>query len=278
MPATWLIEAGVYGDELAPLVAEIRRQGMTAASISHRVLSQRGSLIAAGAPLADHACVVGYGTYPFAREIQLHRGWSPGAWCTAENLDCAAYYPRFAKHLLNRRHALLTGVEAIASGERLFDEFGRDDRLFIRPASCNKQFVGRLSDRDSFADDLAPARFDPGCMVVVAEPQAIGREWRLVVIDGRVISGSQYAIDGERTIAAGVPQAVVKFAERVLADVAWAPDPAFMVDVCEAADELRVVELNGFSTSWLYAADFRAVVAAAADLACRTWRDRGNPA
>jgi hypothetical protein len=25
--------------------------------------------------------VVGYGTFPFAGQVQLHRRWVPGAWC-----------------------------------------------------------------------------------------------------------------------------------------------------------------------------------------------------
>jgi hypothetical protein len=278
MTPTWLIETGVYGEEIAPLVAEIRRQGMAVESLSHRILSQQRRVTAGGRVVDEGACVIGYGTSPFVREIQLHRSWIPGAWYAPDNLDCRAYYPRFEKHLLNRRYVVLSYVEAISARDRLFDEFGHDDRVFVRPSASNKQFVGRVTDLESFADALAPARFDPACHVVVAEPQTIGREWRLVVVEGRVIAGSRYAVNGERSVAAGLPTSVIVFAKRVLAEVDWTPDPAFMLDVCEAAGELRVVELNGFSTSWLYAADFRAVIAAATDLAFRTWRDRDDPA
>jgi hypothetical protein len=51
MTPTWLIESGVYGKEIEPLVAEIRRQGMTVESISHRILAQRNRLNAGGQPL-----------------------------------------------------------------------------------------------------------------------------------------------------------------------------------------------------------------------------------
>jgi hypothetical protein len=44
-----------------------------------------------------------------------------------------------------------------------------------------------------------------------------------------------------------------------------------MIDVCESAGRLWLVELNGFSTSWLYACDLAAVVAEASELATRTW-------
>ncbi len=89
MRPTWLIEAGVYGDEAGPLLAEIRRQGMAAEVVPHQTL-RRGSVpVANGHPLAPAACVLGYGTFPFARQIQFHHPWVPGAWCSATNLDCA---------------------------------------------------------------------------------------------------------------------------------------------------------------------------------------------
>jgi hypothetical protein len=45
-----------------------------------------------------------------------------------------------------------------------------------------------------------------------------------------------------------------------LAAEARRPDDVFMLDVCESGGELRLVELNGFICSWLYACDLAAVV------------------
>ena len=273
MRAIWLIEAGVYGDETIPLLDEIRRQGMGAEAISHRALNREaGPIVIEGRLLEADACVIGYGTFPFARQIMLHLQWLPGAWCAAENLDCATYYAHYGGYLLNQNYAILAGVEAIRQRDWLFSVFGRGGRVFIRPTSCLKLFVGRCVDRESFAAALAPARYDPTTLVVVAAPQSISREWRLVVIDGQVVSGSQYAVNGSRAITADCPTEVREFAESMLTAVRWRPDPAFMLDVCESAGRLWLVELNSFSGSWLYGCDLRAVVAAAGELAERTWR------
>src|ERR1700722_14783957 len=94
----WLIEAGVYDGEAEPLLAEIRRQGMALEIMSHRVLQKEKTF-------ADGECVIGYGTFPFAREIQLHRRWTPGAWCDPANLDCARYFAYFGRFLLNQHYA-----------------------------------------------------------------------------------------------------------------------------------------------------------------------------
>ena len=88
MRPTWLIEAGVYGAEADPLLAEIGRQGMAAEVVPFQALLKEKSLTAGGRPLAEGDCVLGYGTFPFARQIQLHRRWVPGAWCDPGNLDC----------------------------------------------------------------------------------------------------------------------------------------------------------------------------------------------
>jgi hypothetical protein len=200
MRPVWLIEAGVYGDEVAPLFDEIRRQGMTAEVVPHQIIRKGASPTIAGHPLAHDACVIGYGTYPFAQEILLYHRWTPGAWCSAVNLDCSTYYPHYGRFLLNQPHRILPGVEAIRRRDELFAEFARDDEVFARPTSSHKLFVGRCVHRDDFATALAPTRYDPEARVVIASPQPIAREWRLVVVGDRVVAGSQYVAGGERVI------------------------------------------------------------------------------
>jgi hypothetical protein len=272
MRPTWLIEAGVYGDEALPLLDEVRRQGMIAEVVPHQSLRKGSAPVVGGQPLAPEACVLGYGTFPFAQQILLHRHWLPGAWCSAQNLDCAAYFAYFGRYLLNQHYAIMAGVEAIRQRDWLFSVFGRDERVFARPTSCHKLFVGRCIDRDSFPAALAPTRYDLATLVVLASPQPISREWRVVVIGNRIVSGSQYAVGGERAITADSPSEVRAFAESMLSEVRWRPDPAFMLDVCESAGRLWLVELNSFSGSWLYRCELPAVVSAASDLCERIWQ------
>ena len=78
-------------------------------------------------------------------------------------------------------------------------------------------------------------------------------------------------MQGERAIAPGCPLEVPDFAESMLAEVRWRPDPVFMLDVCESAGRLCLVELNSFSGSWLYRCELPTVVAEASALAERTW-------
>jgi hypothetical protein len=267
----WLIEAGVYGAEADPLLDEIRRQGMAAAVVPFEALLKGKAVAVGGRTLEDGDCVLGYGTFPFVREIQLHRRWVPGAWCNAEGLDCTCYFAHFGKFLLNQPYAILPGVEATRQRDWLFRVLGRDDEVFVRPTGCHKLFTGRCVYRDDFASALAPTRYDPTTLVVVASPREIDREWRLVTMGDQVLAASQYAEQGGKSVAEGCPEPVRAYAEQLLTAVPWRPDPILMMDVCEAEGELWLVELNGFSTSWLYQCDLATVVSRARELAVAIW-------
>jgi hypothetical protein len=271
MRPTWLIEADVYGPEADPLLASIRRQGMAGEVVPFQALQMEKELVAGGRRLADDDCVIGYGTFPFGREIGLHRHWTPGAWCDPANLDCTCYFARFGRFLLNQHYAIRPGVEAIRQRDWLFEVFGKEDEVFARPAGCGKVFTGRCIHRDDFASALGPTRYDPATLVVIASPREIDREWRLVVAEGRVVAASGYAEGGSKAVAPGCPGEVRAFVEAMLAEVLWAPDPIYMLDVCEAEGRLHLVEINGFSCSWLYGCDLPAVVAAASRLAVQAW-------
>jgi ATP-grasp domain, R2K clade family 3 len=264
----WLIEADVFGKEIECLKAEIRRQSMTFGVVHHDTFTSGYLTDIAGKKLEPNDCVIFVGSWPLWRHIQLHwPGWTPGGWCNTDRLDCAAYYAQFDGFLLNRRHAIMTGVEAISKQAELFEQFGDDDQVFVRPTGCLKVFNGRCVESVSFASALAPSRYDPNTTVLVAQPRRIEREWRFVVANHRPIAASQYHDAGTRCIRQGCPREVWSFVEAVLSKSTWQPDEIFILDVCEADDQLHVLELNGFSCAGLYDCKLAPIVAAAAELA-----------
>ena len=70
----WLLESGVYGDEIQPLAAEVRRQGMRCEFVTYR------EIVKGPFPLPPGSRAIVYGTYPTVRHAMLHRGWTPGGW------------------------------------------------------------------------------------------------------------------------------------------------------------------------------------------------------
>jgi hypothetical protein len=95
----------------------------------------------------------------------------------------------------------------------------------------------------------------------------LSAEWRLVVAGDAVVAASAYFVDGVLSPSPVCPAPVREFAERMLADVRWRPDPLFVMDVCECEGRFYLLEFNSFSCSGFYRCDLRAVVSAASSAA-----------
>ena len=271
MIAVWLIEADVFGESFDALKAEIRRQGMVWEIVQARPFLN-GLVPRIGAhQLSENDCVVFSGTYPLMRHIQLHYHWMPGGWCTAENFECAGYYAHFRRHLLNQDHAILGIDEALTQVENLFAQFAREGQVFFRPGGVQKTFTGRCVDRQQFVLALQSARYSRGS-VLVAPPREITDEWRLVISRGRVIAASQYRSAGRLQVTPGCRKDVTTYADSLLAEIPWRPDPIFMMDVCRSNGALYLLELNSFSCSGLYQCDPGAVITEVRALAVEAWQ------
>jgi hypothetical protein len=271
MRPVWLIEANVDGLPTEPLQAEIRRQGMTARVVKYLPILPVPKEIGGGESLPLDACVIFRGTLPLMRCIQAARRWQPGGWCNFRNLACSTYYAYFGPYLLNREYSLLPCAEALRLTDRLFKRHAIDARVFIRPDSVDKSFTGSLADHGTFTDTIAGMSLDPTTLVLVATPKKISDEWRLVIGNGAVLTGSQYVAGGVLQPTAACPTEVVDFATAMLQQVDWRPDPMFIMDVCASEDGLRLVELNSFSCSGHYLADLSVVVECASRLASCLW-------
>jgi hypothetical protein len=103
---------------------------------------------------------------------------------------------------------------------------------------------------------------------VVAPVRSVEREWRYVICDGEVVAGSAYS-PATRTAMpddpGGPPWA---FASEVAASLP-APEEVFILDLCQASEGLRLLELNPFSGADLYACDRHAIVRRVSEVAVR---------
>jgi ATP-grasp domain, R2K clade family 3 len=184
----------------------------------------------------------------------------PGAWCDPVQLDCANYYPLIDQFLLNRNHTILPAAQAVGRADELFSRFGADGQLFVRPTDCGKTFVGRCVNRDEFVLAPDPVRHDSTAQIVLATPTEVGWEWRLLVQGKEIVSGTQCSKHGVKEVRPGCPAEVRQFATEILTTIRRRPDPEFFLDVGESTRGLAVIEVSGFSCSWMDACDVRNVV------------------
>jgi hypothetical protein len=253
----WLIEPGVFGPDYgARMTAAVEAAGAA-------VLRWDDAWWTRGLPAIDDA-VIFHGSLGNAAAIVARcPGWKPGAYCAVEAFRCSTWYPRAERWLLQRRHVILPASALVANPRAALDRLGVDE-VFVRPDSPLKPFSGRVLPADGITLQALDHGFyydDADLPVVVAPTQPVGPEWRFVVVDRQIVAGSAYVAAGRAARAAAVPESVRAYAAEIAAELA-PPEPVYVLDVCDAADGLRLMELNPFSGADLYGCDLHAVVEA----------------
>lgn len=272
----WLFEADVFPDYSSEFVSAIRDCGSKVTVLP--AIKPGYSFEEAGQPdsriASREECVIFHGCIGLAERIQSETDWLPGFYGDFERLACNSYFPPFGGFLLNSQYAMLPFREVRRLKDHLFDSLSQDGQFFMRPNSPKKLFAGMLIRRDYFEKDYELAAFYDVAdheLVVIAPVQRLQCEWRFVVVDGRVVSGSCYRNEDRPCRIAEVTPDAKHFAEKVVS-CGWSPDRAWTMDVARTmSGEHRLIEIGSFSYANLYACDLHAVVDAVQRVAVEDW-------
>ena len=245
----WLVEHGVFGSGFDVTAAALHA--------GHKVTPWQDEWWGTGVwPRLGEGAVLFHGSLGNAARIHREQlAWRPGSFCNTEAFRCSAWYERAQPWLLNKDWDILPADRLVSSPTDY-------DPLFVRPDSPLKPFSGRVLKRSQVSLPALDFGFyfdDPSLPVVVAPVRQVQREWRYVVVDGRIVVGSAYAADGRRALPdepTGKPWA---FAQQVASNIE-APEIVYVLDICESDGDLRLLELNPFSGADLYACDADNVV------------------
>lgn len=209
------------------------------------------------------------GTYTLTNYAK-HLGWKPGA--VLDNLNFQIQQQNWGSTMLNH------------DGETY--EFGSvpqfSELMFMRPTHDTKAFTGRVVDWGEYSEwrDRVQKLWDDGLLlegdlltpdtpVVVSSKKEIYAETRTWVVPGAtihrtsltpVVTSSQYKVG---TIKRYQEQfytdlRVLEFVDRVVSK--WYPNEAFVMDVADTPDGLRVIEVNNLNSSGFYKADLGRLV------------------
>jgi hypothetical protein len=183
------------------------------------------------------------------------KAWSPGAFCKTEAFHCSAWYPLAKKWLLHRDFRVLPASALCRMQFEIGEALGSSDALFIRPDSPLKPFAGRVLPVGSISLRALDFGFyfdDEELPVVAAPVRKVEREWRYLVVERRVVAGSAYSAEGREPLADDPSGEPWKSAQTIAAELP-APEAVYVLDLCTADGELRLLELNPFSGADLYA-------------------------
>lgn len=244
----WLLELDMFPERAPLLAAAARRAGHRVTPWNDDWWGNGRFAAVTGEPMLLH------GSLGNASKIKQLGRWRPGAFCDVDAFQCSTWYPAATRWLLNRRTVFTTVAEACADPAKVFAEFGGAGRLFLRPDSPLKPFSGRVVSLEA----LTPAALDHGfyyddlSLPILAAPETkVGREWRFAVVEGAIVTGSEYDPDGRTPRRPAEPGAAWSFAAEI-AGALPPPERVYVLDVCETAEGLRLLELNPFSGAALY--------------------------
>jgi hypothetical protein len=233
-----------------------------ASGAGHRIVDWSDEWWSGSTPPRLGGQVVFHGSLGNADRIARELSWRPGAYCNTSAFRCSSWYPLAAPWLLNRTWEILPASQLVRESESVLQRLGVAEAVFVRPDSPLKPFSGRILRRDQITLAALDHGFyydDADLPVVVAPVRPVSREWRYVIGMNRVIAGSGYVADGRTAVRDDPGGSPWQFASEI-AERLTAPDPVYVLDVCESYGMLRLLELNPFSGADLYACDGAEIV------------------
>lgn len=224
-------------------------------------------------------CVVFYGQIGLAKRVRRFCPWIPGVYFNENDFNCSEYYPKYSQFLLNKEYILLPVVDLIRQKDFIFNCF-KYKNIFIRPNSGCKLFAGNIYNFSFFEEDIKQLiktySVNYNTLALIAEQKRVLEEYRFVIIDGKVISGSLYLKNDEICESKEIPEKVQNYVEYVCNNIKYHISHAYTLDVCvyendDYKEECAVLEINSFSCSGLYATDKIKIFSEIARIAEREW-------
>ena len=258
-PLRWLLQTNLYSEDgWDALVSALERLGKPYSV--HKVIPFSDGQLDPDPGLPDGARAIVMGSYTMARYAAA-RDWKPGAYL--HNLDFEVQRAYWGELMLNYDANITTIKESC----------GRPAPVFIRPVHDTKSFTGQVFDlaeweafRDGVMSTPDAANIGPDTSIMVCRKKEIWTETRTWVVGGEVVTASGYKTGTLKRYTAPdqVDQHIIDFAQ-ARADE-WCPNRAFVLDVAETPNGLRIVEVNNLNSAGFYKGDVQKLIAAIEEL------------
>jgi hypothetical protein len=168
-----------------------------------------------------------FGSIKLARIVKK-KGWSPG-YMMNENHDYLVYKEHYKDNLLNYDSRIFKISDKF--------EWTPDERKFIRPTQDTKSFTGQVFYEQEWEEHMQhnlrnykSEIFNEETLIQVSSVKKIYKEIRFWVVDGKVITGSQYRLGNQTIYDEYYEDEAKEFAQSMVDKFQLAK--AFVIDVC----------------------------------------------
>ncbi|GAB5467098.1 MAG: hypothetical protein Kilf2KO_01280 [Rhodospirillales bacterium] len=227
----------------------------------HRIVPFVGDLIPKPV-IGDPGAVVMFGSYALWRYAESN-SYAPGVFKIRPFVHETAWRP----YLLNGPNALFLTLHEIP--RRLIDD-GR--HWFLRPVDDSKEETGQVRSTDEIIrlakqvlalddTDIPRGSLRHDTQLMLTEPVAIQREWRLWAVEERIVTYSLYKEGARVVYRHEIDDDALAFAQRMVTlNPGYAA--AYVIDICRTEAGLRLLETNCINAAGFYAADLVKLAAA----------------
>lgn len=201
-----------------------------------------------------------YGSTTMMNNVYRDSRLSAGLFYNEETFTMEKYFANWGAHMLNF-DAGITSFRELMSKEHAPDQL-----LFIRPNDDSKSFSGEVVEFqriETWYQNLIGfenVKLDLDTKIVAGEPYNIKKEWRLWIVNKKVIASSQYKDGHSLKKVKDTPENVIAFAEARCQE--YTPHDIFIMDICLCSDELFILECGCMNSAGFYAADINQILSA----------------
>lgn len=202
--------------------------------------------------------VIVYGSTTLIKNLHT-KDWKPGAFFNPDNFRPSLWRIKYGRNFLNYDGCVHKMCELSIPGVS-----SKDGYAFVRPNGDFKDFSGSVVDYHGWEKFLKSVQeggytFDDQLDVYAAPCKNLFEEYRMFIVDGKVVSSSKYRLRTILDKKPGCPDDILSFAQE-MADI-WSPERAYVMDVCRTDQgSIHLLELNCFNASGVYAAPLLPII------------------
>lgn len=265
----WVVQSNIYAEEnYEHLLANLERCGLPFSV--HKAVPFSGGIIDPQPVIPEGSKAIVMGSYSLARHAR-DRGWTPGAYI--DNLDFEIQREHWGDRMLN------ADAQIYSFGDIPFQR----EPFFVRPTLDTKTYTGLVVDwgqyeewrdglrrlpetNDPVNDPLSISVHTLADRTMVCRKKEIWNETRTWVVNGRVVTASGYKVGTLKryTSPEQVDARITDFANECAS--IWSPNRAYVLDVAETEEGLRIGEINNLNSAGWYRCDMQKLIMALEEL------------
>lgn len=263
----WILQDNLFNESAYQTLVDVLDRFRIPYSI-HKVIPFVGELTPE--PSFDTRNIICMGSYSLRHSAKKF-GWYPGVF-DLEPFDFSHQLKHWGDEMLNADSVVSRFEEVVFT----------EEEMFARPVQDSKVFAGGVFSKTDFEEwqrKVCVLEEDYGnsltknTLVQVSRLKKIHAEYRFWIVKQEIVTASLYKRGRSVIYASEVDERIFTYVRKILntkdrkesplsfaGNDGWAPHDAFVIDVAETAEGLRVVEINTINSCGFYAADIQKLV------------------